>query len=125
MTATITYNENDFIHNIMNEYDGSNYIIDFIGYCTSLFDKHIDNLINVHNDSIDDIIKNYYSEKELLTSKKIYKNKDYIKNLLVPKLFSKFLDAIDKQYKYDLSDAETEVYYTDDDINYNDDNYDD
>ena len=37
MTATISYNETDFIHNIMNEYDGSNYIIDFIGYCTSLF----------------------------------------------------------------------------------------
>ena len=90
-----------------------------------LFDKHIDNLINVHNNTIDDIIKIYYSEKELLTAKKYYKNNDYIKTLLVPKLFSKFLDAIDKQYIYDLSDAETEVYYTDDDINYNDDNYDD
>jgi hypothetical protein len=122
--SVISYNENDFIHNIMNEYDGNNYIIDFIGYCTSLFDKHIDILINNHIDSIDNIIKKYYSEKELLTSKKFYKN-NYIKTLLVPKLFSKFLDAIDKQYIHDLSDAETEIYYTDDDINYNDDNYDD
>lgn len=124
MTA-ITYSESDFINNIMTEYDGNNYIIEFIGYCTFLFDKHIDNLINVHNNTIDDIIKIYYSEKELLTAKKFYKNNDYIKTLLVPKLFSKFLDAIDKQYIYDLSDAETEIYYTDDDINYNDDNYDD
>jgi hypothetical protein len=124
MTA-ITYSESDFINNIMTEYDGNNYIIEFVGYCTFLFDKHIDNLINVHNNIIDDIIKIYYSEKELLTAKKFYKNNDYIKTLLVPKLFSKFLDAIDKQYIYDLSDAETEVYYTDDDINYNDDNYDD
>ena len=124
MTA-ITYSESDFINNIMTEYDGNNYIIEFVGYCTFLFDKHIDNLINVHNNTIDDIIKIYYSEKELLTAKKFYKNNDYIKTLLVPKLFSKFLDAIDKQYIYDLSDAETEVYYTDDDINYNDDNYDD
>ena len=124
MTA-ITYSESDFINNIMTEYDCNNYIIEFVGYCTFLFDKHIDNLINVHNNIIDDIIKIYYSEKELLTAKKFYKNNDYIKTLLVPKLFSKFLDAIDKQYIYDLSDAETEVYYTDDDINYNDDNYDD
>lgn len=121
----ITYNENNFIHNIMNEYDESNYIIEFVDYCTSLFDKHIDILINNHIDSIDDIIKNYYSEEELLTSKKYHKNNDYIKILLVPKLFSKFIDAIDNQFKYDLSDAETEIYYTDDDINYNDDNYDD
>ena len=125
MTAIITYSESNFINNIMTEYDGNNYIIEFVGYCTFLFDKHIDNLINVHNNTIDDIIKIYYSEKELLTAKKFYKNNDYIKTLLVPKLFSKFLDAIDKQYIYDLSDAETEVYYTDDDINYNDDNYDD
>jgi hypothetical protein len=125
MTAIITYSESDFINNIMTEYDGNNYIIEFVGYCTFLFDKHIDNLINVHNNTIDDIIKIYYSEKELLTAKKFYKNNDYIKTLLVPKLFSKFLDAIDKQYIYDLSDAETEIYYTDDDINYNDDNYDD
>lgn len=121
----ITYNENNFIHNIMNEYDESNYIIEFVDYCTSLFDKHIDILINNHIDSIDDIIKNYYSEEELLISKKYHKNNDYIKILLVPKLFSKFIDAIDNQFKYDLSDAETEIYYTDDDINYNDDNYDD
>ena len=125
MTAIITYNENDFINTIMNEYDGRNYIIDYVNYCSSLFEKHINNLINYNINSIDNNIAIYYTKKQILNSKKIYKNNEYIIALLAPKLFSKFLDAIDKQYSIDLSDAETEIYYSDEDINYEDDNFDD
>lgn len=124
MASVSIYNEIDFINSIMTEYDGSNYIIDYVGYCTSLFEKHIDILIQNNINSIDDIIHIYYTQKQIKNSKKFYNN-DYIKNLLVPKLFSKFLDAIDKQNSKDLSDAETDICYSDEEINYFDDNYDD
>lgn len=125
MTASVnSYNETNFINSIMYEYDGSNYIIDYVGYCTTLFEKHIDILIRNNIHSIDNIVEIYYTKKQIKNSKKLYKN-DYIKALLVPKLFSKFLDAIDNQNKIELSDAETEIYYTDDEINYYDDNFDD
>lgn len=125
MTALINnYNETTFINSIMQEYEGRNFIIDYIGYCTSLFDKHINILIRNNIDRIDSIIEIYYTKKQIKNSKKYYYN-DYIKTLLVPKLFAKFLDAIDNQNKIELSDAETEIYYTDDEINYNDDNFDD
>jgi hypothetical protein len=125
MTASaIAYNETNFINSIMYEYDGSNYIIDYVGYCTTLFEKHIDILIRNNIHSIDNIIEIYYTKKQIKNSKKVYNN-DYVKTLLVPKLFSKFLDAIDNQNKIELSDAETEVYYTDEEINYYDDTFDD
>jgi hypothetical protein len=57
MTTESTYNENNFINTIMYEYDGRNYIIDYIGYCSSLFEKHINLLINNNIDKIDNIIK--------------------------------------------------------------------
>ena len=117
-------NETNFINSIMYEYDGSNYIIDYVGYCTTLFEKHIDILIRNNIHSIDNIIEIYYTKKQIKNSKKVYNN-DYVKTLLVPKLFSKFLDAIDNQNKIELSDAETEVYYTDEEINYYDDTFDD
>ena len=127
MTNIIYFNENDFINNIMNEYDGRNYIIDYFDYCTSLFNKHFDILINnidnIHN--INNIILNYYTQKQIDNSKKIYNNNDYIKKLLEPKLFSKFLDAIDEETLLYFSDAETEIYYSDEEINYYDDNFDD
>ena len=124
MTTTFTYNENNFINTIMFEYDGRNYIIDYVGYCSSLFEKHINILINNNIENIDKIIELYYTKKQIINARKIYYKDDYIKALLIPKLFSKFLDAIDKQYVIDLSDAETEIYYSDDDINYYDDNFD-
>jgi ABC-type proline/glycine betaine transport system substrate-binding protein len=123
-TSIIDYNETNFINTIMYEYDGRNFIIDYAGYCTSLFEKHIDILIRNNIDTIDNIIEIYYTKKQIKNSKKFYKN-NYIKTLLVPKLFSKFLDAIDKQNNLELSDAETEIYYSDDEINYYDDNFDD
>lgn len=122
MTSIMSYNENDFINTIMYEYDGSNYIIDYVGYCTLLFDKHMNILIRNNINFIDTIIEIYYSKQQIINSKKIYNN-DYIKTLLVPILFSKFLHAIDNQNKIELSDADTEIYYTDEEIN-NDDEFD-
>ena len=49
MTAIITYNENDFINTIMNEYDGRNYIIDYVNYCSSLFEKHTKSAVEYFN----------------------------------------------------------------------------
>ena len=125
MTTIINFNENDFINNIMNEYDGRNYIIDYFDYCTSLFNKHFDILIDNNIDNIDNIILNYYTQKQIDDSKKIYNNNDYIKKLLEPKLFSKFLDAINEETLLYFSDAETEIYYSDEEINHYDDNFDD
>jgi len=125
MTTIINFNENDFINNIMNEYDGRNYIIEYFNYCTSLFNKHFDILIDNNIDNIDNIILNYYTQKQIDNSKKIYNNNDYIKKLLEPKLFSKFLDAINEETLLYFSDAETEIYYSDEEINHYDDNFDD
>lgn len=123
---TTSYNEANFINGIINEFfiNGNNYIIDYFGYCNILIIKHIDILISNNIDSIDSIIELYYTKKEIKNSKKFYNN-NYIKTLLLPKLFSKFLHAIDEINKVQLSDADTEIYYSDDEINYYDDNFDD
>ena len=122
MTSIMSYNENDFINTIMHEYDGSNHFIDYVDYYTLLFDKHVNTLIRNNMNSIDTIIEIYYTKQQIINSKKIYNN-DYIKILLVPILFSKFLHAIDNQNNIELSDADTEIYYTDEEIN-NDDEFD-
>jgi hypothetical protein len=128
MTAVNNYNETNFINSIMEEYDLNNMNtmnINFIDYCNGLFEKHITKLIIDNIINIDNIVSLYYTKKEIRTSKKLYNNNTYSYNLLVIALLPKFLNAIQNKNNNDFSDAETEIYYSDEDIYYSDDNNDD